>query len=472
MCRQSLSGKIIEESLPPLLPSRVVHVGQGDSEPVVQLLDTNGRRGHYIALSHCWGPPSHRPLMTTQLSLPVHLSGIAWDSLPRTYQDVIKVTQRLGFEYIWIDSLCIVQDSHVDWLTESQRMGEVYQQARLTIATSHASDSTQTCFQPRPPWPPTVELPDFIDSGEMQGSIFGHVLSSDYDAITPEAGALAQRAWATQEWLLSRRMIFYTAGNLVWSCKTVSQRETGASFHSTARNARWKNLVEKYSARQLTKQSDRLVALEGIRSEIALKRSNDVYCFGLWKNGMPDQLLWYCTQPGERRKSVLDVPTWTWASMLQSVRFLNTEGARNVCDGFRFDEGAKTLTIRSVMSEIPIITNIDSMSKDNVSSSSALFGIVWTDTAFPIKLNSAFIAGWCVLDDDKVLSREIYCLRLMTKTMRADTSEGKARVYVESMLLLQSEDKHTNMFKRIGVCKVRSSTPWFKDCAKRPICIR
>jgi hypothetical protein len=113
--------------------------------------------------------------------------------------------------------------------------------------------------------------------------MYASVLSTDYVSICPESGALAFRAWATQEWLLSRRIIFLTAGSLVWSCKTISQRETGASFHSTARNPRWENLVEKYSARQLTIQADRLVALEGIRNELVKKRGEDTYCLGLWK---------------------------------------------------------------------------------------------------------------------------------------------------------------------------------------------
>lgn len=177
-CRETLSGTIIDESTPPILPTRVIYVGCPNQAISPRLLETQGKRGHYIALSHCWGPPSHRPVMTTQSKLDDHLAGIPWNALPRTYQDAISATRRLGFEYIWIDSLCIIQD--------------------------------------------------------------------DYDAISPDMGPLATRAWATQEWLLSRRMIFYTAGSLVWSCKAISQPETGASFHTAARNLRWKNIVEKY----------------------------------------------------------------------------------------------------------------------------------------------------------------------------------------------------------------------------------
>ncbi|OAL47295.1 HET-domain-containing protein, partial [Pyrenochaeta sp. DS3sAY3a] len=295
------------------LPTRVVYVGPPNKAISPRLVETQGKRGHYVALSHCWGRPSHRPLITTKTTLLDHLTAIAWEVIPRTYQDAISATHRLGFEYIWIDSLCIIQDSHADWLSESKRMGDVYQHARLTIAASHAADSSQPCFFPRGPALPAIELPHVTPAGETAGSMFASLLPTDYHAISPEFGTLAYRAWGTQEWLLSRRMVFYTAGCLVWSCKVISQRETGGSFHSTARNPRWKIIVEKYSARLLTKPTDRLIALEGIRSALGTKNPDDTYCFGLWKNSMPDQLLWYCLKPAERSKSALHLPTWTWA---------------------------------------------------------------------------------------------------------------------------------------------------------------
>jgi hypothetical protein len=99
-------------------------------------------KGKHVALSHCWGPPAHRPLMTTQASLARHFTSAPWDELPRLYQDAMIATRRLGLEYIWIDSLCIIQDSHNDWLSESHLMGQVYQYAHLTIIASHAADST------------------------------------------------------------------------------------------------------------------------------------------------------------------------------------------------------------------------------------------------------------------------------------------------------------------------------------------
>jgi hypothetical protein len=106
-CIETFSGATLDESEPPMLPTRVLHVGPGQ-DVVLQprLFETNGKKAHYIALSHCWGRKKP-PLMTTSFSLERHIGGIPWIEIPRAYQDAITVTRRLGFEYIWIDSLCI-----------------------------------------------------------------------------------------------------------------------------------------------------------------------------------------------------------------------------------------------------------------------------------------------------------------------------------------------------------------------------
>jgi hypothetical protein len=88
------------------------------------------------------------------------------------------------------------------------------------------------------------------------------------DDTFPAHGSLSRRAWATQEWLLTRRIVFYTNGQIIWSCKRLMQRETGEKFYSTARNAKWKNIIEQYSERQLTHLTDCLIALEGLKTEL------------------------------------------------------------------------------------------------------------------------------------------------------------------------------------------------------------
>ncbi|KAK3357256.1 hypothetical protein B0T25DRAFT_450762, partial [Lasiosphaeria hispida] len=69
-------------------------------------------------------------------------AGIAVSSLPRTFRDAILTIQSLGQKYIWIDTLCIVQDSLAGWNNEVQ-MGAIYSNAWCTLAASHAHNSTE-----------------------------------------------------------------------------------------------------------------------------------------------------------------------------------------------------------------------------------------------------------------------------------------------------------------------------------------
>ena len=87
----------------------------GATTGIVRIVETVGRTGRYVALSHCWGDPKRRPIMTTQATLKDHMSGIAMSSLPRSFNDAIKVCLRLNIKYLWIDCLCIVQDDRYDY---------------------------------------------------------------------------------------------------------------------------------------------------------------------------------------------------------------------------------------------------------------------------------------------------------------------------------------------------------------------
>lgn len=90
--------------------------------------------GTWVSLSHCWGTKKHFTLSSsTPLDSPLDIQTLA-----PTFQDAITVTRRLGYRYLWIDSLCIIQDSHTDWATESSLMKEYYKHAIVTIAVDSA----------------------------------------------------------------------------------------------------------------------------------------------------------------------------------------------------------------------------------------------------------------------------------------------------------------------------------------------
>jgi Heterokaryon incompatibility protein (HET) len=105
----------VDEDQEPILPKRVLAIQTNSQISHVRLLATNGRRGHYATLSYCWGALEKHPLRTTQANILAHLNGINFETLSKTVQDAILVTREVGLSYLWVDSLCIVQDDREDW---------------------------------------------------------------------------------------------------------------------------------------------------------------------------------------------------------------------------------------------------------------------------------------------------------------------------------------------------------------------
>jgi hypothetical protein len=107
------------------LPTRLIEVGDTDMD--LRLCETLGlpQESQYLTLSHCWGGKVFTTL--TRENVEQFLSHIPTKSLSKTFRDAIEVTRRLGFKYLWIDSLCIIQGDEVDWTKEASRMEFVYE---------------------------------------------------------------------------------------------------------------------------------------------------------------------------------------------------------------------------------------------------------------------------------------------------------------------------------------------------------
>lgn len=122
------------------LPDRVVRIGRAESIPAheewyesdVSLYATSNEEVPYAAMSHRWG--DEQPLRLLRENLKLFQENIDWFKLPKTFQDAIVFARKLGIEFIWIDSLCIVQDSKEDWFEQSGKMAAIYEHAAVTLA--------------------------------------------------------------------------------------------------------------------------------------------------------------------------------------------------------------------------------------------------------------------------------------------------------------------------------------------------
>lgn len=332
----TLSGVKVDESSPPILPTRVIDVGTGplDGPLSPRLVETNGARGHYTALSYCWGSSakSDRPYLTTSKTLQDHLSSIPWEILPRTLQDAVRLTRGIGLRYVWIDSMCIIQDSADDWKKEAAKMGDVYAQARLVIAATRGTDANAGLF------PPPFSLSEEYVHRPGQRSLYfckaQRTLKDEWNekAPTPYDLALFTRGWTAQEWILARRIVFWTEERMNWRCQCRCVADDGEEIDHNAGtfrgNLSWLEIARLYSHRSFTYLSDKLAALQGMASEMQKSRPGDKYAAGSWLSNMPYELLWSgqveltSSEPPPDLKE-LNIPSWSWASHPGGVHFIH-----------------------------------------------------------------------------------------------------------------------------------------------------
>ena len=149
---------------PNALPTRVLKITRKQAGFEVRLYEGNGKKLRYTTLSHCWG--KDQPIKTTKANLSDHLREVKWPLLPKTFQDAVIITHGLGIEYLWIDSLCIVQDDMNDWGKESAEMKNVYGYSYLTIAAAAGEDSRHGLF-------PTECRENYQDQVAEPASTFG-----------------------------------------------------------------------------------------------------------------------------------------------------------------------------------------------------------------------------------------------------------------------------------------------------------
>jgi Heterokaryon incompatibility protein (HET) len=321
----------------PHLPTRVIDVWAEDgAEP--KLVLSKGEKCWYATLSYCWGGP--QPFTLTLETMKSKQQGISVYEIPATYRDAILAARLLNIQYLWIDALCIIQDSEIDKAVEMATMDQVYHNATVTIAAANVKG----CFErflsnwvPRS-FPEQVQLANinFPCPNGKTGNIFvehgrGHGAYSK---------PLSKRGWALQERLLSPRVLTFGQHQMSWHCQTAHHSEGGSyddeflgpgrrmerlgyeffqhkgqSPGSTASDeiyGNWRDIVTDYSERQLTVRTDTLPGLSGIASRFA-SVLNDTYCAGLWKNDLLRCLGWLAAGDEEviRRPSEYRAPTWS-----------------------------------------------------------------------------------------------------------------------------------------------------------------
>ncbi|KAH7074520.1 heterokaryon incompatibility protein-domain-containing protein [Paraphoma chrysanthemicola] len=321
------------------LPTRILDLGStGDTSNIV--LRERGeisKDARYVTLSHCWGGKLE---MTLELSnLNSLRKEISPNDLSQTYLDAIKISRSIGIRYLWIDSLCIIQDSREDWEQECVLMSHVYANSLCNIAASAASDGTQGCFISRD-WrlvnPCKVRIPSFDNGVVCHTYEFIHDHSMDWKYL--DRSPLNQRAWVVQERLLSPRVLHFGPQQLLWECDELTASESfpfgdgltkGTEYRlqralcshpwasrSLGALVYWGYIVRTYSKCLLSIESDRVIALSGVVRRFGM-HINDSCIVGMWVRHLELQLCWRVWNPSRARLSI--APTWSWLSIYGEV---------------------------------------------------------------------------------------------------------------------------------------------------------
>lgn len=330
----------------------------------------------YATLSHCWGKRDFLRLLKSNFS--DFLDNIPYDSLSKTFRDAIDIAKALGFSWIWIDSLCIIQDDPNDWYRESSFMASMYGLSGLNLAATAAPDGTLGCLFQRDPiyvrghhieveTGNEKRIYDCADTNIFYRNIF--------------SAPLMGRAWVVQERLLAPRTLHFTASQVFWECGTKYACETfpdqiptifcvNENYLPTQELWKeWKRIVELYSGCNLSFPCDRLVAIAGVARKIG-QRTGDHYIAGLWAKNFENDLCWSAdydyNEPMVPRRGV-KIPSWSWAAIdglvslplerrrlqVSYINILDIRLASEGCDPFgSIKEGILTVSSKFMISAI------------------------------------------------------------------------------------------------------------------------
>ncbi|PVH75774.1 HET-domain-containing protein [Cadophora sp. DSE1049] len=323
------------------LPTRVLDVGDKGSGIVRLFCQTRGHTssGKYLALSHQWGSPSqHRKFCTYTTNIDKLKQGIDISDLPKTFKDAVNITRGLGVQYLWIDSICIVQDDPHDWDMESKLMEQVFSSAYATIAASCANGTDDGFLKPYPER-------QCVTLETRSGALYYLCDAIDDFRLDVDQGELNKRGWVLQERALSRRTIYFTEKQSYWECGGGVRCETltkmknrKASFlgdanfpHSVNDYVKglkiqlYQDLYVRYSNLALSFNTDRPIAIKGLETRL-IRTFETVGSYGIFDLYLHRGLLWQ--RSGDALKRITSfrgqcVPSWSWMAYDGGIRYMD-----------------------------------------------------------------------------------------------------------------------------------------------------
>lgn len=352
------------------LPTRLVYIPKDSQTHGVRLIvNTTSlpKDTRYTILSHCWGKETP-PCLTLRRNVDKYATeGIPWTQIPRTFRDAMLYTQRLGLEYIWIDSMCIIQKNDTDWKKESTCMFQYYSNAHVTLASTFAADCNGGFFSEKRVRASKLYLLTIKFRGEEYPvyahrgyPVYPHFNKFSWESSIQTPGSdfqLFQRAWVFQERLVSPRLLYFTHRQLIFECydgrwnqtsdeRIMQSKQTyktllsNPSYEPVDVSSSWLELLVAYGALQITHAKDKLpaiaaVAKQFLSSQRLPRAPEEEYLCGLRKSYLHIDLSWIVKyksdivfKPQNRTGSYL-APSWSWASVPRETTYNSKEPSSN-----------------------------------------------------------------------------------------------------------------------------------------------
>ncbi|KAJ9657647.1 hypothetical protein H2198_004175 [Neophaeococcomyces mojaviensis] len=506
-CKSSHAACQQSYTYPP--PKRLLNLSRVRANGRVDIIEVGtGPCPKYVTLSYCWGTPADEVWMAYLKDVQTNSFVFDFNRMPTTLKDATTVALRLGYDYLWIDALCILQHDLDDWHEEGARMSDIYEGCELMICASSCDHTSKGFLNQRlNPEDCIVEVPLRINNSST-GILHFETRDVDYIADTVK-GPVASRAWCLQEQRLAPRVLHFGKYQLHYECNAGKWREDEpeldlaprTTFYASEHSVRepqvrdlfhrelsaskpmasvstvsqWNAILADYTMRRLTHGSDKLVALSGLANK-ASELLKCEYLAGTWQVDLHMGLCWYVAplyglmhsgnqmtafnplfQGTSRRALEYRAPSWSWASMDGPIEFL-----------MESDPGVAELTTSSV-------EYVDASVQLTTANKFGAVEAAQLTLKAPLKVISSDVLaanavvrhhryfnkdtskiGWYVEDEQKTLEGDLTCMKLAT------LSYGIGPGMTPENIILILEQTHDGCYRRVGAGTVLV-TEYFDD---------
>lgn len=328
------------------MPTRVLevsHISQLSGPPALHVrLAENPEPGPYATLSYCWG--GNQGFKTLKDRVLGYKHEIPLHTLAQTIKDALTVTHGMGFKYLWVDVLCIIQDDEEDKMREISKMHHIYRGSLFTIAATVAKNSSEGFLHPRTMYRGFKLRVRTDNDSAIEVAAMPTRTSQDANPYHFDT-----RAWTFQEMQLSTRVFAYGNRGMVYHCLESKHCDGGHQhpvnthklddaisaifknldpgsqlLRSTDHPFAWGEIMDAYTQRWLSFAADKLPAIAAIAEEYSRTRPVTGYLAGMWKEDLLYQCLWFrasftvwevagadtVVRPGMYR-----APSWSWAAL-------------------------------------------------------------------------------------------------------------------------------------------------------------